>query len=77
MATPVEMAAPEMPHKGINNKLSTNTVITISTVKRTSYLYFFDVESLFFSKIIEEKCRSGKINIKEYEIKYIEIIKCG
>ena len=40
-------------------------------------VYFFDVESLFFSKIIEEKCRSGKINIKEYEIKYIEIIKCG
>ena len=46
MATPVEMAAPEMPHKGINNKLSTNTVITISTVKRTSYLYFFDVENI-------------------------------
>ena len=51
----------------INQFLKKNNILVI---------YFFDVESLFFSKIIEEKCRSGIINVKEYEIKYIEIVKC-
>lgn len=51
----------------INQFLKKNNILVV---------YFFDVESSFFSKIIEEKCRSGIINIKEYDVKYIEIIKC-